>query len=185
MKKHIHIILLALISCFFFTAESCHAGNVRIVIIRHAEKPDGGNNLNCQGINRSLQLPKVLYAKYGIPAALFIPAVESGDKTRNARMFQTITPFAVKYNLPINSSHQEEDFSGVANDAKMRNGTVFIIWEHNEIAHIAKALGIKKSAGLEWPDNDYDSIWVITYKNGVATLAKDKEGLTPSANCSF
>ena len=184
MKNIARVTLLLLTGCFFFTTGSCNAGTLRIVIIRHAEKPDGGNNLNCQGLNRAMQLPKVLNAKFGIPSAIFIPAVESGDKTRNARMFQTVTPFAVKYGLPINSSHEEQDYKGLASDVQNRFGTVFIVWEHNGISHITKALGIKKQE-LNWPDNDYDSIWIITIKNGVATLVKDKEGLNPSAGCAF
>jgi hypothetical protein len=57
-------------------------------------------------------------------------------------------------------------------------------WEHSTISHLAKALGVQGNI-RDWPDGDFDSIWTITYKNGEATLTADKEGLSPSANCSF
>jgi hypothetical protein len=45
-----------------------------IVLIRHGEKPQGGlGQLNCQGLNRSLALPRVLIAKFGKPAFVFAP----------------------------------------------------------------------------------------------------------------
>ena len=99
-------------------------------------------------------------------------------------MFQTITPYAVKYNLDVNSSYDTEDFKHIAKDVLVQKGTVIICWEHNAIPHIAKALGVQGNI-RDWPDSDFDSIWIITYKNGEATLTADKEGLSPSANCSF
>jgi hypothetical protein len=43
---------------------------VKIVIMRHVEKADKGDNLNCKGFNRSELLPAVLYQKYGRPASM-------------------------------------------------------------------------------------------------------------------
>ncbi|MGB8192297.1 MAG: hypothetical protein WCF67_10280, partial [Chitinophagaceae bacterium] len=62
-------------------------------------------------------------------------------------------------------------------------------WEHGNIPGIAKALGVT-TPNLTWGKNDFDSIWIVTYsKNNkgvwVATLAYDKEGLTPSSDCNF
>lgn len=45
-----------------------------IVLIRHGEKPaDGLGQLSCQGLNRSLALPRVLISKFGKPAFIFAP----------------------------------------------------------------------------------------------------------------
>jgi hypothetical protein len=59
-----------------------------------------------------------------------------------------------------------------------------VVWEHNNIADIANALGAKTQS-LNWPGNDYDSIWKITIKGSKATLATTKENLSPAANCNF
>ena len=81
--------------------------NLKVVIIRHGEKPadksDGGDNLSCQGQNRALQLPAVLIKKIGKPDYTYVPALKLDKNTAHSRMFQTVTPFAVKYDLTINS----------------------------------------------------------------------------------
>jgi hypothetical protein len=184
MKKYTRLVLLLLIACGSFTTGSCQkAGGLRVVIIRHGEKPDNGDNLNCQGLNRSMALPKVLYAKFGVASQIYIPTVNAGDQTKSARMFQTITPYAAKYNLGINSSY-DTDYKKLAKDVVQQRGTVIMVWEHNAIPHIIKALGVKGNI-RDWPDSDFDSIWIISYKDGKAILTADKEGLNPSVNCPF
>lgn len=186
MSGYPRFILLLLIGCLSFTTGSCQkkSHELKIVIIRHGEKPDNGDNLNCQGLNRAMALPKVLSSKFGIASAIYIPTINAGDKTKSARMFQTITPYAVKYNLKVNSSYDNEDYKKIAKDVVQQKGTVILVWEHNGIPHLAKALGIQEDV-RDWPDSDFDSIWIITYKKGVATLTADKEGLNPSAGCPF
>jgi len=156
---------------------------LKLVFIRHAEKPIEGNNLSCQGINRSLKLPTVLFEKFGRPQRLLVPSVDLGVTTTTARMFQTITPFAIKYNISINTKFLVEEKKKVAKYLMKRKGTVIITWEHNMIPKIVQTLGIKED--LEWPGEDYDSIWVVTFCNGKAELVKDKQGLKPKDICRF
>ena len=186
MKKKIESIGLGFLSLLFYlSAYSQRAdGDLKIVLIRHGEKPKKGDNLTCQGLNRSMQLPAVLFSRFGIPAATYIPAIGLGDSTKHSRMFQTIIPFAVKYNLPLTSKFAEKDSAGIAADIIQKKGTVLIIWEHKCIPSIARALGIKEDT-LRWDDDDYDSIWIVTFQNGRARLTKDREGLHPSAACPF
>jgi hypothetical protein len=165
-------------------AQQSPAGNLKIVFIRHGEKPKKGDNLTCQGLNRALLLPKLLKDRFGIPDSIFVPALVMGESTGHSRMFQTIAPFAIKYNLPINTSHGEKDSVLIANDLKSKNGTIFLVWEHKAIAPIVRSLGVN-APRLKWPDDDYDSIWIVTFKNGAAVLTKEKEGLKPAADCKF
>ncbi|MDN5289430.1 MAG: histidine phosphatase family protein [Mucilaginibacter sp.] len=185
MKKLLKIYSILLV-CTGLTASAALAqsADLKIVFIRHAEKPLKGDNLSCQGLNRSAELPAVIHAKFGIPAYTFVPAIGLGEATKHSRMFQTIVPLAAKYNLIVNSSRQEKDSLGMAADLKSRSGTVLVVWEHNGIAPIVRALGINKT-GLVWPDNDYDSIWIITFKNGKANMETDKENINPSTDCGF
>ena len=112
------------------------------------------------GLNRAMALPKVLFAKFGIANAIYIfRLIRAGDKTKSARMFQTITPYAVKYNLDINSSFDTGDYKQLAKDVLQQKGTVIMVWEHNAIPHIAKALGVQQDI-RDWPDSDFDSIWI-------------------------
>jgi hypothetical protein len=155
-----------------------------VVIIRHAEKPAKGDNLTCQGLNRSLKLPGILYSKYGVPAYTYVPSVGKGKATKHARMFQTITPMAVKYNLVINSKYDENDAVQLATDILEKKGLVLVVWTHSSIQALARSLGIG-TTGLNWDSNDYDSIWVISFSNGVASFSTDHEGVTASSACSF
>lgn len=43
-------------------------------------------------------------------------------------MFQTITPFAVKYNLTINSAYEEGDYKHISKALLKEKGTVIIVW---------------------------------------------------------
>lgn len=156
---------------------------LRVVLIRHGEKPKKGDNLSCQGLNRSMQLPGLLYSRFGIPSATYIPAIGLGDSTKHSRMFQTIIPFAVKYNLALTSKFAEKDSAGIAGDILERKGLVLVVWEHKAIPSIAHALGV--AGDLKWDDEDYDSIWIIAWQHGVAGLTKGAEGLKPGAACSF
>ncbi|MBC7401004.1 MAG: histidine phosphatase family protein [Mucilaginibacter sp.] len=157
--------------------------DLKIIIIRHGEKPEKGSNLSCQGLNRALQLPELLHSRFGLPSAILVPTISTGDKTSSARMYQTIMPFAVKYGLPINSNYDEQDYKSVARDIRSRSGTVLLVWEHKAIPHLVAALGINQE--LHWAADDFDSIWIVTYKNGTPHLALAKEGLHPGANCPF
>lgn len=159
------------------------ADDLKVVIIRHGEKPADGDNLSCQGQNRAFQLANVLHQKYNLPNTIYVPALSLDKSTSHSRMFQTITPFAVKYNLPINSKYQDDDYEGVAKSVLKKNGTVLMVWSHQSIPKLAEALGLKHTK--KWQDADFDSIWEITYNNGEANLDIKTEGLQPAEACAY
>ncbi|EHQ26261.1 histidine phosphatase family protein [Mucilaginibacter paludis] len=188
MKRAV-VVIISLIVLFMhpdpgFTQSAHKLEKLKIVIIRHGEKPPQGDNLNCQGLNRAMQLPAVIYAKFGIPDYVYVPELGLGESTQHARMFQTVLPLAAKYNLTVNTVHQERDSVQVAADFKAKKGTILMVWEHKAIASIVRSLGVDDK-NLRWPDSDFDSIWIITFPKGVPTLTKDKQGLKPSADCHF
>lgn len=184
MKKIICILFLSIISPLAILSVKAQSADLKIVFIRHAEKPLKGDNLNCQGINRSLKLPAVITAKFGVPDKIFVPGLGLGEATKHARMFQTIVPLAAKYNLTVNSSRTEKDSLGLAADLKSRTGVILVVWEHGGIAPIVRSLSVKQD-NLKWPDDDYDSIWIVTFKNGMAVLSRDKENIDPGKDCNF
>jgi len=155
--------------------------DLRIVVVRHGEKPPDGNNLSCEGENRALALPAVLMHKFGKPDYTYVPSLKLGKSTKHARMFQTVTPFAVQQNLTIDSRFAEDDATGVAKEVLKRSGLVLLVWEHSQIEAVAKAIGVKHPP--KWKGDDFDSIWIITPKSGSATLTTDSEGISPSPNC--
>lgn len=185
MKTSFGLNLLCLFGIVLITfSAQAQKTDLRLVFIRHAERPDNGDNLSCKGLNRSLLLPSVLYKKFGKPTAVYVPALKSSENTKHARMFQTISPFAIKYNLNINSSYEADDDKDLAKALLKETGTVIIVWEHHNIRSIIDRLGVS-SGNSKWPDADFDSIRILTYSKGKLVMARDKEGISPSANCKF
>jgi len=166
-----------IISSFQVSSQS----KLKIVIIRHGEKQEKFENLNCMGLNRSLKLINVLHQKIGLPDYIYVPSVGNGSKTTHSRMFQTISPFAINYNLSINSNYQSTDLDKIVKDLEGKKGLVLFVWNHESIMSLAKALGVKGKQN--WGDNDYDSMWIITGKGKNRVLQADREGITPGKVC--
>jgi hypothetical protein len=164
-------------------AKNAPDSNLKVVIIRHGEKPSVGDNLSCQGQNRALQLVSVLYQKIGKPDYTYVPALKLDKNTAHSRMFQTVTPFAVKYDLTINSKYDESELGEAAKNVLKKSGTVLMVWRHSAIPDLASALGVDSPP--KWKDTDFDSMWIVTYASGKAELTTDQEGLSPSADCNF
>ena len=184
MKKINFVFSLFLLAfCLSNCSTSAQNKTLKLVFIRHAERPGDGENLNCQGLNRSLQLPAVLYGKFGIPQNIYVPALNMGKRTKRARMLQTITPFVAKYNVSVNSAFEEDDYEHIAKALLNENGTIFIVWQHTNIAPILSYLGVTDN--LKWKDNDFDSIWIVTFHHKKAVFTRDAENLHPAMGCPF
>lgn len=185
MKKIIALLIILLPAVTFNGDVAAQDKTLKLVFIRHAEKPADGDNLDCRGLNRSMLLPPVLYKKFGRASGIYVPSLKSGKSTSRARMLQTITPYAVKFNLKINSKFAEEDEEGVAQALLGETGTVIIVWEHHAILPVLEALGVKKTKTMNWNDNDFDSILIVTFTDRKVILTKDQEGLRPADGCLF
>lgn len=157
--------------------------HLKVVIIRHGEKPKDGDNLSCQGQNRALQLSTVLHQKFNVPDYIYVPALTSNDSTKHSRMFQTVSPFAIKYNVAINSQYNADEDEKIAKSVFKKTGVVLMVWEHSAIQKLATTLGINHPP--QWQSDDFDSIWVISYHKGKAQLTTESEGLTPSQTCTY
>src|SRR6476620_6390104 len=137
VKKVLAFLVIAI------TVENCSAQNAsdirlqKVVIIRHGEKPDKGDHLSCKGFNRSLQLPAVLYSKFKIPDHVFVAAMGNTKSENHLRMFETIVPFAVKYNLRINSEYDADDIKGAGGAILQSKGYALVVWEHDKIDNLA------------------------------------------------
>jgi hypothetical protein len=180
MKKYFLLIAIFGLGCFAY-GQSTQATDLKIVFIRHGEKPEKGGNLTCKGLNRSLMLPALITKKFGVPDFVYAPALKLGDKTGHSRMFETAVPLAVKYNLNIDTKFEETDSAGVAADIMQKKGTVLVVWEHKAINPILHALGVQYNT--EWKGDDFDTIIIITFKDGKTTVTMDSEGLKPSDDC--
>lgn len=185
IRRHLIFVLPGLCSILLFGCVQSQPvdTDLRVVLIRHAEKPKVGFNLSCQGMNRAKALPAVLYSKFGLPSLIYVPSFTESDTTRHARMYQTIVPFADKYHLSLNSRYKETEVAGVARAILRQHGTVLVVWEHKGLDDIAEELGVRDAPN--WKSGDFDTIWIITFnKKGKARLTIDQEGLHPSSDCN-
>jgi hypothetical protein len=161
---------------------------LRILVIRHGEKPDTGLNLDCKGWNRALALPTAIISQFGVPHIIYVPDIKSGKKTKSVRMYQTVIPFAIKYGLPVNSKYDETDSTLITDDLKHQKGLVMVVWDKKNIPSLVRNLGIR-DMDLDWNDKDFDSIWIIEFtRNSMGEMSpglrKGKQGIMPSDICN-
>jgi len=166
-----------------------------IVMVRHAEKPDGGlGQLSCQGLNRSLALPDVLLGKFGKPAAIFAPnpgiqKADQGQKYNYIRPLATIEPTAIRSGLPVNTQWGFTDIGALKAallSKDFQNKTVFVAWEHQLLEQLARdmvrQLGADATVVPTWDGKDFDSIYVINITqdsdgNEYVSFHADHQGL--------
>lgn len=182
MKK----MLIAIFSMFMIHSAMA---DETIVMIRHAEKPAQGlGQLTCQGLNRALKLPTVLNQKFGKPVAIYAPNPnqlknDKGTDYFYIRPLATIEPTAIRLGMPVNIQYafpQHKEMTEELLQDKYKNATIFVAWEHHLAAQIAEDILIKLNGSSEhfkWDDEDFDSIYVVTIKDGKASLIIDKQEL--------
>lgn len=175
-----------------------------LVFLRHGEKPAGGlGQLNCQGLNRAMNLATVLPEKFG-PADFVFAAnptrnVEEGELDNSysyIRPLMTISPSAIKLGLPVNINFSANDTSDLADELvedKYHNATIYTAWSHGYLPELinqvaSEASGEKHTITDDWSGSDYDTLYVLTltWHNGKASLLSRnyKQGLNDGEqNC--
>ena len=140
----------------------------QILLMRHAEKPEHGNELSFQGWKRAMTLPSLFENRpdsqqFGKPAALY--AMSPRKIGGSVRSIQTLKFISEKFNLVINSDFTREEVKKLVADIKNNkslNGKMIIIcWEHKLLMEIASELGVDEP--LDWPKKQYDRIWSLSY----------------------
>ncbi|CAM4001073.1 hypothetical protein CCOS865_03532 [Pseudomonas reidholzensis] len=163
-------------------------GTQTLVFLRHAEKPgEGLGQLNCQGLNRALDLATVLPERFGDADYVFAanPSrhVEEGSQDLSysyIRPLMTITPSAIRLGLPVNIEYGANDYDELADELtsnKYRNATVYTAWSHGYLPDLinavaGKAMGDEHVLTEDWANEDFDSLYVITltWHDGKASM---------------
>ncbi|WP_277185317.1 histidine phosphatase family protein [Caballeronia sp. BR00000012568055] len=182
-------------AAFAFTTLACLASHAAraddakttetIVMVRHGEKPaDGLGQLNCQGLNRSLALPRVIEAKFGRPDAIFAPDParqkdDRGTKYDYVRPLATIEPTAIYFGMPVDASIGFKDIDKLVDTvlaSRYKNELVVVAWEHSIVEEAARRI-VKQYGGdpksvPKWQSPDFDSIYIVRVtKQGSKTTA--------------
>jgi hypothetical protein len=194
--------LLAVCALFLFLESSESRaqpmdGTQTLVFMRHAEKPEGGlGQLNCQGLNRAIDLATLLPEKFGKANYVFAANptrnVEEGELDNSysyIRPLMTISPSAIKLGLPVNINFSANDTSDLTDELlldKYHNSVIYTAWSHGYLPELinkvaGEAIGKKQNIIDDWESNDYDSLYVLTltWHNGKASLVSHayKQGL--------
>ena len=172
-------------------------GTQTLVFLRHAEKPEGGlGQLNCQGLNRAIDLATLLPEKFGKANYVFAANptrnVEEGELDNSysyIRPLMTISPSAIKLGLPVNINFSANDTSDLAEELlldKYHNSVIYTAWSHGYLPELinkvaGEAVGKKQTIVDDWESSDYDSLIVLTltWHNGKASVVSHsyKQGL--------
>ncbi|MNG93016.1 hypothetical protein D3C76_674970 [compost metagenome] len=176
-------------------------GTQTLVFLRHAEKPgEGLGQLNCQGLNRAIDLATLLPERFGNADFVFAanPSrhVEEGSNDQSysyIRPLMTITPSAIRLGLPVNIDYGANDTDELAEELlrdKYRNATVYTAWSHGYLPDLinavaGKALGEKRVITEDWKGDDFDTLYVLTltWHDGKASLLSRnvRQGLNDGA----
>jgi hypothetical protein len=153
---------------------SAWATPAQVVIIRHAEKPPIGNDLNAQGYQRANALPGFFSSNsivdaFGDPVAIYAMAPSKADGTM--RPIETVTPLAQQLGLTIQENYTKNDLqpvvSEIMNDPQYDGRMVVVCWEHTVIPQLAQTFGLTNGPTM-WPDNVFDIAWVLHFDGNSA-----------------
>lgn len=160
-------------------AQNLFAAPARVVIMRHAEKPASGSELNERGFLRAKALVDFFktsseMTKYGVPVAVYAMAPKGEDGT--LRPIQTVIPLAQSLGLEIkkayNKKHVAALVSEIMRDPAYEGRTVVVCWAHDGIPDIVEAFGWTGGPD-KWPGPVFDRAWVIDFSGDRAVAFTD------------
>lgn len=148
----------------------------RIMFIRHAEKPDDGENgvtaenvfdkesLAVRGWQRAGALIAFFSAQPKMkPTAIFASGI--GHNSNSKRPIETVAPLAdrLKETQPValNTNQLKDDIEPLMNKVLLLQGTVLVCWEHKRIPDLAALLTATPPVPKVWPDDRFDVVWIF------------------------
>jgi len=146
-----------------------------ILLLRHGEEPAIQPNLDLSsdGQKRAERLAKFIPKEFGKPGSIFVASPSSSS----VRCYLTMRPLATALKATVDASFKGEDYAPLAfkllGDPALRHELVVVCWTHNDLPSLAAYLNVRrKDFPTRWPDDDYDSLFVLSYKNGTRPVVK-------------
>ena len=168
----------------FPTAGKRPSGPAEIIVIRHGEKPADKENphLSPEGIRRAEELVTFMttdpgITKGGAPAVIYATRTTKDDDGQRTQ--ETVAPLARALKLEVQTPYLGKEYRKLAK-AVLKNPAlvgkrILICWNHENLPQLAAALGVSPEPG-KWKDRIYDRVWVISYRNGKASLSTTRYG---------
>ena len=159
----------------------------QIILFRHAEKPaDKANpHLSPVGVRRARMLIGYLSTspvvnKYGKPVAIFATKTTKDDDGQRTQ--ETVAPAASALKLAVQTPFVGKDYKELAKlilgNPAYAGKTVLICWNHDVLSELAAELGVSPRPPA-WKGQEYDQVYVISYRGKAATLTVAAENLRP------
>jgi broad specificity phosphatase PhoE len=167
----------------------------KIMLIRHAEKPngDGGPGFMPNGAENPRALTLTGWKRANALVGLFNPADGASPRSplakpgslfasgsESLRPRQTIAPVATAVNLSIRTFLKAQEAQLVA-AAKKAEDPVLICWQHEAIPEIAALIrGSAEGIPPRWPSHRFDLVWVFDLQpSGAWSFAQVPELVMP------
>ncbi len=174
-------------------------GPAKVMLIRHAEKPDGTGavhgvdeagrpdptQLSVRGWQRAGALVRFFAPAGGAfadgiatPSAIF--ACKPFGAANSVRPFSTVSPLAAALGIPVNHDIGKRDAGALLEAVKSSSGTVLICWSHKLMGGILRGLA-GGAPGLpdEWPADRFDLVWVLDRAGAGWTFYQVAQRLLP------
>ena len=146
----------------------------KIMLIRHAEKPNGEAGVMPDGAQNPEALTAAGWKRADALVGLFAPADGTAPRpplARPASLFasgseslrpqQTIAPLAAALNLPVATLPKGQE-AELVTAVKAAEGPALVSWQHEAIPEIA-ALVRGRADGIPpvWPGHRFDLVWAF------------------------
>src|ERR1039457_6031872 len=151
---------------------------IKILLIRHTEKPDGSNaGVSPSGAADEKSLTVGGWQRAGALVCLFAPPAGSprnpvlasprfifASHSSSRRPEQSVRPLAEKLGIQVNLDFGKGDEGRMVLAAKGWEGCVLFSWQHEYMAPVANAiLGDKHTAPQVWPKDRFDVVWIFDF----------------------
>ncbi|MEO5890383.1 MAG: histidine phosphatase family protein [Ferruginibacter sp.] len=169
--RFILILILSAIQLPLIAQQVNFGNKATVYLVRHAEKGQGKDPvLTIEGNKRAGDLMRLLKNKK--IARIYVTEFKRTQNTGDSLRIQ----------LDIDTVHYAADSSqaNVLLDKIKANGdtnrSILIIGHSNTVPHLIRALGLPVFPFGDLPDNEFDNIFVLKFKDGKASVKKTKYG---------
>jgi hypothetical protein len=151
----------------FSAAPHPNGGPSRIILLRHADKPEDRDNpdLSAAGVTRAVHLATYIPELFGKPDYI----IATARSKHSDRPLETVAPLARAVGVTVQHDIRDKDFEDLVDeifsDPAYHGKTVVICWHHGTLPAIAALLGAP--AGIypdPWPDDTYNVILDFRYE---------------------